>query len=46
MRATFEDELSQSLGQALFEAYVRDARARANPRIDQQALNAVLANFQ
>ncbi len=46
MRQAFEDELSQSLGQALFEAYVRDARARANPRIDQQALNAVLANFQ
>ena len=46
MRQAFEDELNQTLGQALFQAFVRDARTRANPQIDQQALNAVLASFQ
>lgn len=39
-------ELSQSLSQALFDAYVRDVQLRARPEIDQRALNAVRASFQ
>ena len=45
MKQTLDAQLNQSLGQALFEAYVRDARKRANPTIDQATLNAVLASF-
>ncbi len=39
-------QLDQALSQALFEAFAEDAQLRAVPRIDQQALNAVQANFQ
>ena len=46
LRQSLTEELSQNLSQALFETFVADARLRANPRIDQRALNAVQANFQ
>ncbi|MEY8802915.1 peptidyl-prolyl cis-trans isomerase [Leisingera sp. XS_AS12] len=39
-------QLDQSLGQALFQAYMQDVQTRAEPRVDQQALNAAQANFQ
>lgn len=39
-------QLDQSLAQELFQAYVQDVQTRAEPRIDQQALNAAQANFQ
>ncbi|MFW8593183.1 peptidyl-prolyl cis-trans isomerase [Cribrihabitans neustonicus] len=39
-------QLDQSLAQALFRAYVQDVQTRAEPQIDQQALNAAQANFQ
>lgn len=40
-----QTQLNQSLSQALFEAFVQDAQMRARPQVDQQALNAVMANF-
>ncbi|MBY6065701.1 SurA N-terminal domain-containing protein [Leisingera aquaemixtae] len=39
-------QLDQSLAQELFQAYVQDVQIRAEPRVDQQALNAAQANFQ
>lgn len=39
-------QLDQALSQALFQAFVNDAQLRAAPRIDQNALNAVQANYQ
>ncbi len=39
-------QLDQALSEALFAAFVSDAQLRAAPRIDQQALNAVQANYQ
>ncbi|MEP1327875.1 SurA N-terminal domain-containing protein [Pseudophaeobacter sp.] len=39
-------QLDQALSEALFEAFVSDAQLRAAPRVDQQALNAVQANYQ
>lgn len=39
-------QLDQSLAEELFQAYVQDVQARAEPRVDQQALNAAQANFQ
>lgn len=39
-------QLDQALGQALFQAYMQDVQTRAEPRVDQQALNAAQANFQ
>ncbi|MEP2715852.1 peptidyl-prolyl cis-trans isomerase [Pseudophaeobacter sp.] len=39
-------QLDQSVSQELFSAFVQDAQLRAAPRIDQQALNAVQANYQ
>ena len=46
LRQSLSESLNQSLSSALFETFVRDAQLRARPRIDQQALNAVLAGFQ
>ncbi|WP_424986554.1 peptidyl-prolyl cis-trans isomerase [Microbulbifer sp. S227A] len=46
MQTAFADGLDQALAEALFEAFMRDARLRAKPQIDQQALNAVQASFQ
>ena len=45
-RDAFAEELDQALAQALFEAYVRDARLRARPMVDQRALNAVQSSLQ
>ncbi|MEX0302053.1 MAG: peptidyl-prolyl cis-trans isomerase, partial [Leisingera sp.] len=41
-----QTQMDQTLAQALFQAYVQDVQNRAEPRIDQQALNAAHANFQ
>ncbi|WP_291726624.1 peptidylprolyl isomerase [Leisingera sp. F5] len=38
-------QLDQALAQEVFQAYVQDVQARAEPRVDQQALNAAQANF-
>ncbi|MEP3332930.1 peptidyl-prolyl cis-trans isomerase [Sedimentitalea sp.] len=46
MQTAFGDGLDQALAEALFEAFMRDARLRAKPQIDQQALSAVQASFQ
>jgi peptidyl-prolyl cis-trans isomerase D len=39
-------QLDQTLAQAMFQAFVQDVQGRAEPRIDQQALNVAQANFQ
>lgn len=41
-----QTQLNQALSQALFQAFAQDAQTRARPTIDQQAINAVQANFQ
>ncbi|MGD9863710.1 MAG: peptidyl-prolyl cis-trans isomerase, partial [Pseudodonghicola sp.] len=46
IRQGFGQQLDQSLAQQLFDAYVRDARLRAHPMVDQRALNAVQSNFR
>ena len=46
MRTAFGQELDQALSQALFQVFVQDAQRRAQPMIDQRALNAVQASFQ
>lgn len=46
MRAAIARQLDQALGQALFDAYVSDARRRARPVLDQRALNAVQTSFR
>ncbi len=46
MQAAFADRVDQALSEALFEVFARDARLRAKPQIDQQAVNAVQASFQ
>ena len=46
MRDAINEELSQSLSQALFEVFARDAQLRGSPQIDQRALNAVQASFR
>ncbi|GAA6202196.1 peptidyl-prolyl cis-trans isomerase [Aquicoccus sp. SU-CL01552] len=46
MRDGFGQELDQTLAQALFEAFARDAQLRARPMVDQRALNAVQSSFQ
>lgn len=45
-RSRFSSELNQTLAQELFDAFVQDAQRRANPQINQQAVNAVHASFQ
>ncbi len=39
-------ELNQTLANALFQAYARDVQFRADPQIDERALNAVMTSFQ
>ncbi|MDC0656587.1 SurA N-terminal domain-containing protein [Leisingera sp. SS27] len=39
-------QLDQTLAQELFQAFAQDVQTRAEPRVDQQALNAAQANFQ
>lgn len=46
IRSGFGNELNQALSQELFNAFVLDAQQRANPKIDQQSLNAVQASLQ
>lgn len=46
LRTSLDAQLDQALAQAVFQAYVRDIRANTRARIDQQTLNAVLANFR
>lgn len=46
LRDALVGQMDQTLGQAVFEAFARDARLRAQPMIDQRALNAVQASFQ
>lgn len=46
LRTALGDELNQTLARALFEAFVQDAQLRADPQIDQRALNAVMTSFQ
>lgn len=38
-------QLDQAVSEALFTAFISDAQLRAAPRVDQQALNAVLTNY-
>ena len=40
------DRAAQSVAEDLFRALAEDIQARAGVEIDQQALNAVHANFQ
>ncbi|MFY2825033.1 peptidyl-prolyl cis-trans isomerase [Ruegeria sp. MALMAid1280] len=44
-QAALEAQLNQALAQNIFDAYVRDAQARARPVIDQRALNAVQSSY-
>ncbi|TMV08704.1 peptidylprolyl isomerase [Ruegeria sediminis] len=46
MRAAMSAQLDQALAQNIFDIYVRDAQIRAQPTLDQRALNAVQASFQ
>lgn len=41
-----QTELDQTLAEALFQEYLRDVRLRAQPMVDERALNAVLSSFQ
>ncbi len=45
MQDAFGEQLDQALAQALFDAFVRDAQLRAQPMLDQAALNAVQNSF-
>lgn len=38
-------QLDQAVSEALFAAFVADAQLRAEPRVDQQALNSVMTNY-
>ena len=46
LRTALGEELNQTLAQALFQAFVQDAQFRADPQIDERALNAVMTSFQ
>ncbi|WP_050928518.1 peptidyl-prolyl cis-trans isomerase [Aestuariivita boseongensis] len=46
LREALGEELDQTLAQALFQAFVRDVQFRADPQIDERALNAVMTSFQ
>jgi peptidyl-prolyl cis-trans isomerase D len=46
LRDSIREQMNQSLSQALFGVFVRDAQIRARAQIDQRALNAVQASFQ
>jgi peptidyl-prolyl cis-trans isomerase D len=45
LRSAIAEQMDQALAQALFSIYARDTQLRADTRIDQRALNAVLASF-
>lgn len=46
MKQALSAQMTQALAQNIFDIYVRDAQTRAQPMLDQRALNAVQANFQ
>ncbi len=46
LKTALAQQADQELGQALFEAFVRDAQIRARPTVDNRAINAVHANFR
>lgn len=46
LRDALGQELDQTLANALFQAFVRDVQFRADPQIDERALNAVMTSFQ
>ncbi|MEP1496264.1 MAG: peptidylprolyl isomerase, partial [Pseudophaeobacter sp.] len=39
-------QLDQAVSEALFSAFISAAQLRAAPRVDEQALNAVMTNYQ
>ncbi|MEX0281868.1 MAG: peptidyl-prolyl cis-trans isomerase [Arenibacterium sp.] len=45
LRTVISQQMDQTLAQALFSIYARDAQLRADARIDQRALNAVMTSF-
>ncbi|MEO0390012.1 MAG: SurA N-terminal domain-containing protein [Pseudomonadota bacterium] len=45
LRDQLQEQVSQSLGQALLDVYTNDTLLRAGQRIDQRALQAVHVNF-
>ncbi|SDW37555.1 peptidyl-prolyl cis-trans isomerase D [Ruegeria halocynthiae] len=45
MQDALAAQLDQALAQNIFDIYVRNARTRARPVLDQQALNAVRASY-
>ncbi|MGI9370842.1 MAG: peptidyl-prolyl cis-trans isomerase [Ruegeria sp.] len=45
MQQALGAQLNQALAQNIFDVYVRDTQTRERPVLDQQALNAVQANF-
>lgn len=46
LRENLQESLDQALAQDLFDIFANDVAMRAEPRIDQQAINAVNSNFQ
>lgn len=46
LRAAISQELDQTLAQEVFDVFVRDAQRRARPTFNQDAINAVHANFR
>ncbi|SDC11634.1 peptidylprolyl isomerase [Ruegeria marina] len=46
MKQALTAQMSQALAQNIFDIYVRDAQTRAQPMLDQRALNAVQTSFQ
>lgn len=45
MQDALAAQMNQALAQNIFDVYVRDARTRARPVVDQQALHAVQASY-
>ncbi len=46
LRDGLGQQMDQALAQDLFEIFARDVQLRANPTIDQRAINAVHSSFQ
>jgi peptidyl-prolyl cis-trans isomerase D len=46
MQEAIAAQLNQQLAEALFQAFARDAQLRAQPTVNEQAINAVHASFQ
>ncbi len=45
LSSAIEAQLDQALASALFDALATDLRIKAEPRVNEQALSAVQANF-